>query len=117
MIKVAKNSQILASQSEPIPKEKNVPAVEVNITVIQAAIDDRFKKNEEDIKNTNTLVILGFFVLLVMVATIVVMVVLDYKNSSEQLHRDQFDFLNFRLEKLEQVTPSSTASSSGKTNN
>jgi len=63
MDKETKIPNIPTSQSEPVPKEQNVPAGEINITVIQAAIDDRFKKNEEDIKNINNLMLVGFFVL------------------------------------------------------
>ncbi len=95
------------AKDQPIPKEENVPAGDVNITVIQAAIDDRFKKNEADLKDVNNLMRLGFFILLVMVATIVVMVLLDFKNSANQLQRDRYEFLNQRLERLENLgTPS-----------
>lgn len=100
--------------SEPVPIEKNVPAGEVNTTVIQAAIDDRFKKNEETLKTVNNLMLVGFFVLLVMVATLILSAFTDYKNSvSEyrdlvnQLQNDRYQLLQERISFLEFLSTSS----------
>ncbi len=95
------------NDNQPIPIEENAPAGELTISALQAAVDDRFKKNEADLEKVNHLMLLGFFVLLVMVASIVVIVVLDYKNSASQLQRDQYEFLNKKIDNLENISTKS----------
>lgn len=50
------------------------------------------------------IMLLGFVVIIIMVGTIIITVFLDYKNSVDQLHRDQYDFLNKRIENLESIS-------------
>lgn len=87
------------ASDQPTPIQENVPAGQLAITALQAAVDARFKKNEAELEKINQFMLLGFFVLMVMVASMVVMVLLDYKNSVNkytdavnQLQKDQYQF-------------------------
>lgn len=50
------------------------------------------------------LMLLGFIIILVMVAGLVLTVVLDYKNSADELHQEQYEFLEQQIQSLK-TTP------------
>lgn len=107
---MAQSNKKVIEIKEPKPLQQDISANEIKETSIEAAISERFEKIEADAEKYKNLMLVGFFILLVMVATIIIMVLLDYKNSSDKLHRDQYEFLNLRMGRLENIATNSGVS-------
>ena len=71
-------------------------------------IQKQIDSHDKQLEKMFNFVLLGFALLLVMVATMVLMVGFDYKHSADELHNEQYQFLKERIDALTTPIPTPT---------